>query len=155
LSLTWLAWIRQRVLSEFFIDLPPKKVYPDYYRLIAKPMSLAMVREGLDKHQYSDLQTVKEDLLLCFKNAQEYNMPDSQIYKDAKSLHVCISFLTPKALIVIAIQKLVRKQYNDIIGNQDGSDEDGKQKDKPTNLIRLCRTRLQKLVEKTDERCVC
>jgi chromatin structure-remodeling complex subunit RSC4 len=63
-------------------------MYPDYYTIIDRPVSLEMVKEGLDKYQYTSLEGVKADLEQCFINAKHYNMSESQIYKDAKSLLV-------------------------------------------------------------------
>lgn len=39
-------------------------------------------------------------------------------------------------------------------GDDHGSDADGGKKKKPSNMNRLLKTRLQKLVEKTDDSCV-
>jgi chromatin structure-remodeling complex subunit RSC4 len=79
---------RQRVLSEIFALLPNKRQYPDYYVLITQPISLDMIRDRLDHGQYQSLAAVKADIDLCFINAKQYNLPDSQVYKDARSLLV-------------------------------------------------------------------
>jgi chromatin structure-remodeling complex subunit RSC4 len=50
----------------------------------------------------------------------------------------------------------VKKEYARMTGQADedgeGSDDEGKKKDKQHNFTRLCKTRLQKLVEKTDDK---
>ena len=33
-----------RRLADVFVQLPPKELYPDYYQLIVKPVSLHLVR---------------------------------------------------------------------------------------------------------------
>jgi hypothetical protein len=52
-------------------------------------------------------------------------------------------------------QKLVKKEYLRMTGQVDdegeGSDEE-KKKEKQANYMRLCKSRLQKLVEKTDDK---
>jgi chromatin structure-remodeling complex subunit RSC4 len=71
-----------------FLTLPSKRQYPDYYLVIKKAVSLNQIKEGLDRNQYPTLEAVKNDLEQCFVNAKRYNQRDSQIWKDAKLLHV-------------------------------------------------------------------
>jgi chromatin structure-remodeling complex subunit RSC4 len=71
-----------------FLALPSKRAYPDYYQVIKRPVSLNQVKEGLDRNQYPTLEAVKNDLEQCFVNAKRYNQRESQIFKDAKLLHV-------------------------------------------------------------------
>jgi hypothetical protein len=56
---------------------------------------------------------------------------------------------------VIPFQKLVNKTYNKLFpADEDGENaegEEGKGKSKAPNLTRLIKSRLQKLVDKTDE----
>jgi chromatin structure-remodeling complex subunit RSC4 len=144
---------RQRVLSEIFVLLPNRRQYPDYYQLTPNPISLEQIRDRLDTHAYTGLDRVKADLEQCFANAKAYNLPDSQIYKDARSLLVrtpLLFFCTPQ---LTPAQKLTRKEYARITGHaEEGSDDEGKKKDKTGNLFKLCRARLQKLVEMTDDK---
>lgn len=136
-----------RVLSEMFIRLPNKRQYADYYEVIKKPISLEQIKGNLEDGQYSTLQAVKEDFEQCFINAKKYNVRDSLVWKDAKSLH-----------------KLVKRQYAKMTGTEDeghdaaedpdatghGSDNENKKK-KGHGLYRMLKTRLQKLTEKTDD----
>ena len=78
-----------RSLSVDFIRLPNKRTYPDYYTIIKKPIALDKIKSHLDAGQYPSLLTVKNDLEQCFRNAKRYNLKDSQIFNDAKFLHVC------------------------------------------------------------------
>ncbi|OCH86654.1 Bromodomain-containing protein [Obba rivulosa] len=137
-----------RVLSHDFMRLPSKRQYPDYYEIIKRPISLDEIKVQLDAEAYTSLEDVKKDLETCFRNAKRYNIRESQIFKDAKHLH-----------------KLAIKEYNKMTGrNEDagdpdhegegdhagGSDDEPKKK-KGTSMNRLLKTRLQKLVEKTDD----
>ena len=96
-------------------------------------------------------------------------MKDSPIWKDAKHLHVCLSFLIIPPAVDIAnlSQKLVNKEYTRLTGESpeetraadgenDGDlgsgDEAGKKKKTP-NLSRTLKSRLQKLVDKTADEC--
>ena len=78
-----------RSLSFDFLRLPNKRTYPDYYTVIKKPIALDKIKSHLDAGQYISLIAVKNDLEQCFRNAKRYNLKDSQIFNDAKFLHVC------------------------------------------------------------------
>jgi chromatin structure-remodeling complex subunit RSC4 len=77
-----------RSLSADFFRLPNKRMYPDYYIVIKKPIALDKIKSHLDAGEYQSLLTVKNDLEQCFRNAKRYNLKDSQIFNDAKFLHV-------------------------------------------------------------------
>lgn len=134
-----------RPLSHDFMRLPSKRQYADYYQQIKRPIALDDIKSQLDIGAYQSFEDVRQDLETCFRNAKRYNMKESQIWKDAKSLH-----------------KLVTKEYSKMTGTVDeggedaddhaaGSDDEGTKKKKPPNLTRLLKTRLQKVAEKTDE----
>lgn len=42
-----------RVLSEVFMQVPPQAQYPDYYQLIARPISFQLVRVSLAFFPYA------------------------------------------------------------------------------------------------------
>lgn len=79
-----------RLLSPDFQRLVPKKLYPDYYKIIARPVALDTVKKKLDEKVYKDLREVRDDLNLIFRNAKTYNMKGSGIYVDAQMLQVHI-----------------------------------------------------------------
>ncbi|KAG6879479.1 hypothetical protein C0992_002202 [Termitomyces sp. T32_za158] len=125
-----------RTLSLVFQRRPSKRQYPDYYQIIQHPIAYEDIKKQLDNGSYKTLEAVKQDFELCFNNAKQYNMKDSEIYKDAKDL-----------------LKLVNKTYNKLNPQIDGGetgDGEGK-KSKPPNLARLIKSRLQKLIDKTDD----
>ncbi|XP_035825265.1 protein polybromo-1 isoform X1 [Aplysia californica] len=74
-------------LSEPFQKLPSKKFYPDYYKEIKKPMSLHKIRYKIEMNMYDTLMDLARDFHLTFENAKKYNQDESQLYKDAVSLH--------------------------------------------------------------------
>lgn len=161
--------------------LPSKRQYADYYQQIKRPIALDDIKSQLDIGAYQSFEDVRQDLETCFRNAKRYNMKESQIWKDAKSLHVSagpflvsyVDLLSRPCQIILSIrispnnfiQKLVTKEYSKMTGTVDeggedaddhaaGSDDEGMKKKKPPNLTRLLKTRLQKVAEKTDEECV-
>ncbi|XP_063701796.1 protein polybromo-1-like isoform X2 [Culicoides brevitarsis] len=66
--------------------LPSKKLYPDYYSIIEKPIDLKIIATKIQNQDYETIDEMEEDLLLMVKNACLYNEPGSQIYEDAKAL---------------------------------------------------------------------
>ena len=75
-------------LAEPFLDLPLKKELPDYYLLIAKPISLSIIRKKLKSGDYAVIGTegLIADMNLMFENCKSYNIPDSRLFKDACKL---------------------------------------------------------------------
>ncbi|KAI0640070.1 Bromodomain-containing protein [Trametes polyzona] len=135
-----------QIASFQFMRLPSKRQYPDYYVQIKRPIALDDIKAKLEAREYTSLEDVRQDFETCFRNAKRYNMKESQIWKDAKFLH-----------------KLSTKEYSRITGTKEeppaddgdekaGSDDDGGTKKKTPNLHRLLKTRLQKLVDKTDDK---
>ncbi|PPQ73377.1 hypothetical protein CVT26_015480 [Gymnopilus dilepis] len=118
------------LLSTPFIRKPLKRIYPDYYVIIKQPIALEDIKKKLDTNGYETLEEVKGDFELLFNNAKTYNQTDSPIYQDAKEL-----------------LRLVHKTYNKMVP----SEEDGENgKPKPPSITRLIKSRLEKLVAKTD-----
>ncbi|KAI9444525.1 Bromodomain-containing protein [Lactarius indigo] len=142
-----------RSLSADFLRLPNKRMYPDYYTVIKKPIALDKIKSQLDIGEYTSLTAVKSDLEQCFRNAKRYNLKESQIFNDAKSLH-----------------KLTSREYVSMTGdtkdeaeghNDDPLQEDGHETglkegvdDEPKKkkfMARLLTARLDKLVAKKDD----
>jgi DNA-binding cell septation regulator SpoVG len=86
--LTRIRVLRGRVLSDLFVQLPNKREWPDYYKLIAHPISLEIIKDNIDNNKYTTLEAVLADLDLCFNNARKFNEEESPIHKDAKLLQV-------------------------------------------------------------------
>ncbi|GLB35855.1 putative bromo domain containing protein [Lyophyllum shimeji] len=126
-----------RTLSLDFLRRPSKRLYPDYYQVIQRPIALDDIKKQLDNDGYPTLEAVRQDFELCFNNAKQYNMKESDIWRDAKDL-----------------LKLVHKTYSKLAPPDEDSenlDGEGKAKSKAPNLNRLIKSRLQKLVDMTDE----
>ncbi|KAH8835525.1 Bromodomain-containing protein [Flagelloscypha sp. PMI_526] len=125
-----------RVLSPPFVKRPSKRIYPDYYKAIANPIGLEDIKKTIDDNRYPRLEHVKAALDLCFENCMNYNMDGSGLYIDAKEL-----------------KKAVNKAYQKLIGGKKEATSSKKQdKDsKSLNLIRLLKSRLQTLIELSDD----
>ncbi|KAF8514758.1 Bromodomain-containing protein [Gautieria morchelliformis] len=142
-----------RVLSHDFLRLPSKRQYADYYNLIKRPIALDEIKAQLDSEAYPSLDGVKRDFDTCFRNAKKYNMKESQIWKDAKTLHKIVS---AEYRSLTGVEDEV-----DVIGSEGGDggsdDDEGKGKagkarsGRPASVNRLIKSRMQKLAEKTDD----
>ncbi|KAJ6520143.1 RSC complex protein [Mycena sanguinolenta] len=119
-----------RILSVDFVRKPSKKLYPDYYTIIQHPIALEDIKKQLESNLYPTLEAVRQDFELCFENAKNYNMKDSGIWRDAKDL-----------------LKLTNKTYHKMVP----SEEEGEPTGKKPSLHRLAKTRLTKIIAKTDE----
>ncbi|KAF3938624.1 hypothetical protein ABW19_dt0202493 [Dactylella cylindrospora] len=75
-----------RKCSEHFVVLPSKKYYPDYYKIIARPISFDMIKKKMDREEYMSLNEFKEDFLTMFGNAKLYNEEGSMVYEDAVAM---------------------------------------------------------------------
>lgn len=76
----------ERKCSEHFVVLPSKKFYPDYYKIISRPISFDMIKKKMDREDYMSLNDFKEDFLLMFRNAKLYNEEGSMVYEDAVAM---------------------------------------------------------------------
>ncbi|XP_022255226.1 probable global transcription activator SNF2L2 [Limulus polyphemus] len=72
-----------RVLSEAFMLLPPRREFPDYYAVIKKPVDLRKIRQRIREHRYRNLDDLENDFMVMCKNAQTYNVEGSMIYEDS------------------------------------------------------------------------
>jgi chromatin structure-remodeling complex subunit RSC4 len=73
-----------------FLRQPSKRLYPDYYQLIQRPIALDDIKKQLENGGYPTLEAVRQDFELCFNNAKQYNMKESDIWRDAKDLLVSL-----------------------------------------------------------------
>lgn len=137
------------ICSPPFIRLPLKRQYPDYYFVIAQPICLDDIKKKIDDGRYPSLDDVRQDFELCFTNAKRYNMKDSPIWLDAKFLLKVAN----KEFSKITGKKVKKSGEDEDNGEEkdEGEGDDDKRRNKPPNMNRLLKARLQKLVEKTDE----
>lgn len=74
-----------------FLELPNKRIYPDYYILIKNPIALNKIKKRIDHSYYNSLDDFKADFYQMFENARTYNEEGSMIYDDANALEAsCI-----------------------------------------------------------------
>lgn len=69
-----------------FVKLPLKKIYPDYYELIAEPISLNEILKKVARDAYTNANDLIADFRLMHDNAVKYNDPESWIVADAAKI---------------------------------------------------------------------
>lgn len=72
-----------RTLSEPFMDLPPKRDFPDYYEIIKKPLAINKLLSKIDEGKYTDFDDLEKDFMQLCKNAQVYNEEASLIHENS------------------------------------------------------------------------
>ncbi len=79
-----------RLIIGPFLELPTKKIYPDYYNFIADPIAMDMIEKRVATHAYSSLKDLSTDVALLAKNAKTYNEDGSMLYNDAIAIEVSL-----------------------------------------------------------------
>ncbi|CAE6487460.1 unnamed protein product [Rhizoctonia solani] len=72
--------------SEVFMELVPRREYPDYYQIIKKPMAFGLIQKRIKQKGYASPKAFMDDVELVFSNAVRYNEDFSQIWEDAMYL---------------------------------------------------------------------
>lgn len=69
-----------------FNDPVNLEVYPDYSKVIARPMDLGMVKQKLQALLYEDELEFSEEVRTVFQNAMRYNPEGNQVHQNAARL---------------------------------------------------------------------
>jgi chromatin structure-remodeling complex subunit RSC1/2 len=69
-----------------FERLPDKSTNMDYFQSIKEPIAVDLIKRKSKRKKYQSLEHFMRDLDLMFKNAMDYNLDESDIYKDAVDL---------------------------------------------------------------------
>lgn len=71
---------------DLFLELPSKRIYPDYYVLIQNPVACDIISKRMNNCTYQRLGEYLADFKLMFDNARLYNEEGSIVYEDANEL---------------------------------------------------------------------
>uniref|UniRef100_A0A093V0T9 Protein polybromo-1 n=2 Tax=Talaromyces marneffei PM1 TaxID=1077442 RepID=A0A093V0T9_TALMA len=93
-----------RIIASNFYELPDKKKYPDYYKVIGLPISLNQVivsernnqMDKLNKHRYATLTELESDLKRLVSNAKKYNEKGTMLFADAERIRKIVTGTMPK-----------------------------------------------------------
>ena len=91
-----------RGIIDPFIELPERKLYPDYYEIIHKPICMKQIENKINKKEYQGLKEFRRDIGLLCKNCRTYNEDGSILYQDADLIEVGyhilrLTFMTSRA----------------------------------------------------------
>ncbi|KAI8613276.1 Bromodomain-containing protein [Chytriomyces sp. MP71] len=76
-----------RFVAELFMELVPRRDYPDYYKIISKPVAIQTMLDRIEQNVYgTSIPTFEADFSLLVTNAMTYNQIGSEVYKDARTL---------------------------------------------------------------------
>lgn len=96
---------QERARSSEFWNLPQRKQYPDFYKIVKRPISLEMIQTRTKYPYYTSLEQFRADMDLLFANACSFYSEDSSQYQDAVELrtvfHAKYDELSPQ-LIALA-----------------------------------------------------
>ncbi|CAI6443711.1 CFF_HP2_G0023240.mRNA.1.CDS.1 [Saccharomyces cerevisiae] len=73
--------------TSIFEKLPSKRDYPDYFKVIEKPMAIDIILKNSKNGTYKTLEEVRQALQTMFENARFYNEEGSWVYVDADKLN--------------------------------------------------------------------
>mmetsp|Transcript_8308 Transcript_8308/g.12055 ORF Transcript_8308/g.12055 Transcript_8308/m.12055 type:complete len:1428 (+) Transcript_8308:66-4349(+) len=76
----------KRKLSEIFIDKPDANAYPDYYKIIERPIAINDILRKCRGQLYATLSEFWDDWKVLFANAKAYNGAGSWVANDAEEL---------------------------------------------------------------------
>ncbi|KAJ8965409.1 hypothetical protein NQ314_004161 [Rhamnusium bicolor] len=69
-----------------FMEKPSKKLYPEYYEVIAEPIDFLEIEAKIKAEQYSCENDLVKDFKTMFGNCRQFNEENSPIYEDAMLL---------------------------------------------------------------------
>jgi len=70
------------------VNAKAEGIYPDYFKIVTKPMDLTTVKSRLDNNYYSKLDLCVQDIQQVWTNAKIYNPPEHTIHKWAEELNM-------------------------------------------------------------------
>lgn len=73
--------------TSIFEKLPSRRDYPDYFKVIEKPMAIDIILKNSKNGTYKTLDDVRQALQTMFENARFYNEEGSWVYVDADKLN--------------------------------------------------------------------
>jgi hypothetical protein len=82
----------KRLIIGPFVELPPKKSFPDYYMIIRKQISVKMFKRKIKTNEYSSLGDLNRDIKLLCLTSKVYNEDGSMIYVDNKVIEVSSTY---------------------------------------------------------------
>eukprot|EP01116_Phalansterium_solitarium_P010547 TRINITY_DN2543_c0_g1_i1.p1 TRINITY_DN2543_c0_g1~~TRINITY_DN2543_c0_g1_i1.p1 ORF type:complete len:2150 (-),score=617.23 TRINITY_DN2543_c0_g1_i1:724-7173(-) len=109
-----------RKRSELFHFLPDRSAYEDYFKLIKNPICFSMIK----KRPYQTPEAIRRDFHTLFHNAQAYNQPGSQVYRDSLTLKKVFLDEFEAAFAEVSADEYISP--SEIANSVDDSDDDSR-----------------------------
>lgn len=77
-----------RAIIPPFLEIPSKKLYPDYHQFIQNPIAIQQIEDRIKGAKYNSLADLQKDIELLATNAKTYNEDGSMLYNDAVMIEV-------------------------------------------------------------------
>ena len=72
--------------SETFVRAPKRRTEPSYYEIVTDPIDMLRIQQKLKMDEYTNMEELKADFELLFKNALSYYKKGTQEFKDATEM---------------------------------------------------------------------
>ncbi|XP_059047820.1 protein polybromo-1 isoform X2 [Achroia grisella] len=69
-----------------FMEKPSKKLYPDYYNVIDRPIDMLTIESNIKNDRYNSVDEMIADFRVMFSNCRQFNEEGSMVYDDANLL---------------------------------------------------------------------
>ena len=76
----------RRYLALTLRETPSRKKAPTYFQVVSDPLSLSDIKAKVDDYAYGDAEAFRQDMVLCFENAQKFHAEGSEAHGDASYL---------------------------------------------------------------------
>lgn len=86
-------------ITRFFLWLPSRLQYPDYYKVIQRPIALDSIEDKVNRKDYANPHALVTDLRQMVENAQYYNEEGSEVWEAAEEIRQYVEGTTIPTLL--------------------------------------------------------
>jgi hypothetical protein len=86
-------------ITRFFLSLPSRLQYPDYYKVIQRPVALDAIEDKVSRKDYVNPYALVSDLRQMVENAQYYNEEGSEVWEAAEEIRQYVEGTTIPTLL--------------------------------------------------------
>lgn len=84
-----------RQMAALFLELPKRSELPEYYKIIARPITAQAIEEKLDRLEYPNVLEFASDFHLMIDNAVRYYSTSAEVMVPSNSFFAWFLTLTP------------------------------------------------------------
>jgi len=130
------------------VNAKAEGIYPDYFKIVTRPMDLTTVKSRLENGYYPDLAACTADISQVWSNAKLYNTPEHTIHKWAVELGLITNGFVAK------LPKPVNSPpaRSSVVGRQRSPAESEREKSNQINL-KVCENILETIMSEKMRYC--